>query len=184
MPEDRREIVTEDRRENVPEDRREGTVHGEDIGGENTAPRVVTVGILTDMNEGEEYMDMAVDLDSVPMLLEDGEGQHYVHADVVQLSQDGGGDGQKDEDTAPGEDIGGENTAPRIVTVAAVEAGTTPAPVVEAASTPATEANRVTMRCGAVENSSTRRSSLQLAPFDSTDPGTALAVPVKDQWGH
>ena len=136
----------EERREdeNVMEDRREDTAPGE-----NTAPRVVTVGILTDMNEGGEYTDMAaVDLDGVPMLLEDGEGQHYVHADVVQLSQDGGGDGQKDEDTAPGEDIGGENTAPRIVTVAAVEAGTTPAPLVEAASTPATEANRVTMRCG------------------------------------
>ena len=36
---------------------------------------------VTDMNEGEEYTDMAaVDLDSVPMLLEDGEGQHYVSA--------------------------------------------------------------------------------------------------------
>ena len=86
--EDRRENMMEDRSENVMEDRREDTANGE-----NTAPRVVTVGILTDMNEGEEYTDMAaVDLDSVPVLQEDGEGQHYVYVDVVQLPQDGGGE--------------------------------------------------------------------------------------------
>ena len=51
------------------------------------------VGILTDRNEGEEFTDMAaVDLDGVPVLQEDGEGQHYVYVDVVQLPQDGGGD--------------------------------------------------------------------------------------------
>ena len=54
----------------------------------------------------------------------------------------------------------------------------------EAASTPATEANRVTMRCGAVEDSSTRRSSLQLAPFDSTDPGTAITTPFPSWTPH
>ena len=44
--EDRRENVPEYRRENVPEDRREGTAPGEVIGGENTAPRVVTVAAV------------------------------------------------------------------------------------------------------------------------------------------
>ena len=53
------------------------------------------VEILTDRNEGEEFTDMAaVDLDAVPVLQEDGEGQHYVYVDVVQLPRDGGGDSQ------------------------------------------------------------------------------------------
>ena len=155
--EDRRENMMEDRSENVMEDRREDTANGE-----NTAPRLVTVGILTDMNEGEEYMDMAVDLDSVPMLLEDGEGQHYVHADVVQLHQDGGGDSQKGEDTAPGEDLGGENIAPRIVNVAAVEAA------------------RSMILHGAVDdvNISTRRLSLPTISVDRTDPGAYITWPI------
>ena len=164
--EDRRENMMEDRSENVMEDRREDTVmedrREDTANGENTAPRLVTVGILTDMNEGEEYMDMAVDLDSVPMLLEDGEGQHYVHADVVQLSQDGGGDSQKGEDTAPGEDLGGENIAPRIVNVAAVEAA------------------RSMILHGAVDdvNISTRRLSLPTISVDRTDPGAYITWPI------
>ena len=117
---------------------------------------------VTDMNEGEEYTDMAaVDLDSVPMLLEDGEGQHYVYADVVQRPQDGGGDSQEGEDTAPGEVIGGENTAPRVVTVAAVEAA------------------RSMILHGAVDdvNISSRRLSLPTI-VDSIDPGADITWPI------
>ena len=47
------------------------------------------------IDEEKEGTDMAaVDLDDVPMLVEDGEGQHYVYEDLVQLPQDGGEDSQ------------------------------------------------------------------------------------------
>ena len=75
--EDRRENVPEYRRENVPEDRREGTAPGEVIGGENTAPRVVTVaaveaarsmilhGAVDDVNISSRRLSLPTIVDSI-----------------------------------------------------------------------------------------------------------------------
>ena len=64
------------------------------------------------------------------------------------------------EGTAPGEVIGGENTAPRVVTVAAVEAA------------------RSTILHGALDDVSTRRLSLPSTSVDRIDPGSDITWPI------